>query len=394
MSFIEQNLLISNKKMEHSKKEILAIFIDSDTYTLSDKSMQEEIAALNEYFSEIHVCVFAKGRMFSGTDVQTIGNHAWLYYIPNTLFLRFILGISFVSKHLVWRGSFRPTKILSYGVSYATYFASITGQRYSTPHFIKLGFNTVFSSYNFSFINYKIRRTLKRAHSVILEGGELYKKIRRIIGKEENKIIQLSPYIDFEKISSSLDTINFTSKYNRDFFFISHLPNFESNTVSFICKLTKKIVERYIKAGYIIYVPKENVRQSKRIVRSSGMSAYVFIEEEVENMLPVYKSARIYISPMKQDELNMPVVYALGLSMPVITTHAGYAEQLFKDSFFSKYLCEYGNVDAFFKNIISLIDNAYEWNSFKVNASSLLSIFPHDTKKNHVEKFVYIFFEN
>lgn len=371
------------KTSSSNTKNILLICIESPSMYMTNQQLLKEIDNLIPFFGEVHVSIFTPGRLFKKIELEKKAENVWFYYTSNNILTRKVQFNNIINKHLLWQKKFRPSRILSYGMTSATSLASLSSKKFYCPHYIKV---LISDRVN---IKTRIVHAFRNAYRVYIEGPELYKKITKTIGQKKSHVVELTPCIDFEYIKSQTDSIDFTKTYKKDFFFISHMSHFEKVSIVFLCKLMTKLKKQYFKSGFILFTQKKYIKKIRRIIKSFSLAETFFVEEERENMLPVYRSSRVYISAMKKDSINLPVLYALASSVPVISTQTGYAEKLYTNTPFSKYLCEYGDIDSFYNKIKLLIENSHEWNDFKVNSSSLLVALPHESKEESISKLAF-----
>ncbi len=371
--------------LNQNQNNILLVCIDE---ALSNESIavMKDLEILGQSFSEVHIARFSKNPFFSVKSIDHPAANVWVYGVSHFPLIRYISFSFFVKRHLLWRTSFRPTHILSYSSGMSSYMASRLAKKYDRPLTMKIGIHDSVQNGAFRLVS-STSSMYRIARHLIVEGGE---KAKRLSSFKE-KIVPITPFFDFEgMLSTPIQPILFNRKYEKDFFFVSHFEDYERGAVEAVCKIMRELKPRYIKAGWIIFVPYGDMKKAQSVISSYGLKKTVFVEPERADMLPLYKGARVFVYTKSYDEFSVPVLFSLTLGIPTLTTPTGYVKELFAGTAFERFVIDQHDTTTFVARLQELVEKDYMYNDYKMNTPSVMKNFPHEPIEAYIQKIARV----
>jgi glycosyltransferase involved in cell wall biosynthesis len=192
-------------------------------------------------------------------------------------------------------------------------------------------------------------------------------------GVPNEKISVIRPAVDMSFLSRSVESINYLKQYpQHNFFLLTRVSVGHKRDLAFILKVFALVVNRYTRTALMMMVPPEQVAAVKKIVAAShNRSIYVFSEED--DSMSYYGGAQIFLSIAESEEMTIPIACALSLHVPVVTTEAGVAKEIFSGSRYQEFMKPFGDVDGYSKAVFRLIENQQLRNEYRLNSPILLN---------------------
>jgi glycosyltransferase involved in cell wall biosynthesis len=363
-------------------QKILLITLDEVTGSIL---FLKALELFSQYFDQVHIVIFSKKLFFKPKDIRHPNPKTYIYNVSNFPLARRICFSNLIDVHLSWQGHFHPTQILAFGTGFPTHRAMLWAKKYTVPITMKISANDTVAT-GAALVLSENAFIYRDATHLIVEGGEKIKKL----APYASKITQMTPFFDFESMTQSFtEPILFNRKYNKDFFLITHIETLDKKAIEVIFDIMEKIKDRYKNGGWIIFVPYRDMKAIKALIPHS-LRSVIFVEPAHADMAPLYKGARLYISTLSYDEFSIPVLSALNLGIPVITTPTGYIKDIYTGTAYEQYVVSQNDIDGFCEKIIYLMEKDFATNDYKMNTPTIIRNFPRVTAEDYYKKIAEV----
>ncbi len=182
--------------------------------------------------------------------------------------------------------------------------------------------------------------------------------------------------LDFKTmLETPIEPVLFNRKYGKDFLVLSQIDEPDKTALKVLCAIMEQLKNKFVKCGCLVFVPYADMKKTKHFIESEDLSEVMFVEPIQENMFPIYKGARLYINTLEEDTLCAPVLYALNLGIPVVTTETRYIKKVFSGTEYEQYVLRQEDVDGFCEKISYLFEKGYAYNDYKLNTPTIINNF-------------------
>lgn len=189
--------------------------------------------------------------------------------------------------------------------------------------------------------------------------------------------------LDFKTmLETPIEPVLFNRKYGKDFLLLSQIDEFDKGALKVLCAIMEQLQKKYVKCGCLVFVPYADMKKVKHFIEGEDLSHVMFVEPIQENMLPIYKGARLYVNTLPKDTLCASALYALNLGIPVVTTETQYIKKIFFGTGFEQYVLDQDNVDGFCEKISFLFEKGFAYNDYKLNTPTIINNFYEEVNES------------
>lgn len=339
-----------------------------------------------ENMEELHIIVLTKN-VERKEKVVTLRDNVFVYYIPSRfLFFRLQRLWSLIRFELVWQHSFRADVIVSWTTGIGAYIGYILKRLYQKKYIV----HTSGSFLELSRLSaeYMRMRFLSKRADLIVVPGETVKHTLEEAMHTKARVVSITPPLELPKVGMHREVYNYALAYpDHSMFILSRLTIGRQKEFLQLVRVFKHILVAYPKAALILITPHAHVGPFKRLVWLYRMKKHIFVHEEKGDLAYLYGGGHVYVSMSQTEEINMPMLTALGLHIPVVTTPTGMARELFSGSRYESFMCSYGDVSCFYTMIKRLIEDQYIRDEYRLNTNLILQKLSVQTPDGYVNTF-------
>jgi glycosyltransferase involved in cell wall biosynthesis len=215
------------------------------------------------------------------------------------------------------------------------------------------------------------KRFLHHAAQLFVSSDYIKMRISTRYHISQDRITVATPPIDPELFVHTHSDTTITIDHQGYNFFISSYIETLSELRSFLAVYTR-VETRYPRTGGIVFVDAHLYKAATRLVHRKKMRG-IFIHTRDDQFLPQLKASQVYLSVSKTSDINMPLLQALSLQVPVVTIGSGITADLFKDSLYERFLSYTDDPELLAHSIITLMEDHLIRLDYSINTKLLLN---------------------
>lgn len=339
--------------------------------------LYNEIMLYAESFEELHVFVFIKDLIDLKKEVVIMGTHVYMYYIPGKgkqIFLESDQLWSLLKYHLIWKKHFRPDVILNFSSHVGSLVGYFLAKRYEVP-FLMATTGAFLELPKFSSGYMRNHFLITRADGIAVSGKKTAEVLTDRLKVPAEKVSIIVPAIDMSFLERKIEPFNYTQVHpNHNFFLVTQASVRHARDTTFILKVFREIITKYPKTALILIVPTADVKAMKQMSTKMAQSIYVYGEDE--DVRAYYSGGHIFLATSFSEEMASPVIYALGLHVPVVTTETNITKEIFSGSPYQEFMKSPGDIHGYTQAVFRLMENQQVRNEYRLNGSLLLKNLP------------------
>jgi glycosyltransferase involved in cell wall biosynthesis len=359
-------------------------FIDADKHFDRSHPHWQTISACTDFLSEIHVIVFTRGKILKKDFASDPLPKVVVYHISrNGIFLHFLSIWKRIMFNLRWRQSVRPHFVMNMTTGRHIIWAALFARYVHRPFFSVITTDILFKrKYTLSF--WFTRKFIRRARQLFVSSDYLkmllstkYKLPQELITVSMNPI---NP--DIFEATTGDSTIMFEHKgYN---FFIGSSIESISEIKSFHA-IYRHVEEKYPRTAGILFVENSFYKIAINYIKIRKIQG-IFIYKKTDQFLEQLKKVHIYLSVSKIEDINISMLQALSLQVPVVTVGTGLAVDIFKGSMYEQFLVYTDDPKLLAHSVILLLENQGLRIEYGLNTKVLLDKAVLVAPKEYAEK--------
>lgn len=363
-------------------------FLTSDAPMEAGHPLWRLFLAYKEQFAEVHLVVFRKTKLKKKKKVEEVSDRLFVYYVNSHFPIMQTIRFKLLARaHLFWKEKFRPDIIISLETNFPGFLALRLARRQEKRFFVVT--TGAFLDYPKFSEPFRLGYYLTRAAAKVMAIGNATAERLVESGIPRESVASIAPYIDKELLNSRLDRYDFSKKYpGHKFFILSHVNQISGNGIGTLFESFRLIHVNYPHAALIIFAAKPLVSKLRAMIKLRRFLKHVFVWQEVEDMVPYYRGGHLFVSTKEHADVNLPVLFALNLELPVITTPVGLSKELFGETSYGNFLCPPGDAYCISKGALDLIGDLRLRDQYRLNAPVLLKSLQTQTADGFVRKVV------
>ncbi len=368
-------------KILPTKPRALLIY-DADREIDIAHPLWNEIMLYGDQLEELHCIILVKNLAKGGTRVVNLSPNVFAYYMSgNHLWWHFDEIVDMIKYHMVWKREFRPHFILNLSTHTGGWIGYILAKRYGREFFVST--NGTFLEAPLLSREFIRQFALARcAQGIFVPGEKVADTIVTRAGVRPDKVTVVRPAVDTSFLGRKPDPINFGVQYpQQKFFLLTHASLGHRRDSMFVARVFAKIVIKYPRVALVVMVPTSQVRAFERIL-STKHTQSIHVRAAGDDIANYVSGANIYLAAADSDEATIPIIQALSVHTPVVTTQSGIAKEIFTNTPYEKFMA--ADIEGFCKAISLLIENAQERDAYRLNSTVLVQSLSLQTLQGHV----------
>ncbi len=349
-------------------------FVDVDTRLDSSHPYWPTISACSNLLSEVHVIVFTRGRVSKKEFATSPLPKIVVYHISRKgLFFHFFSIWKKIMFNLKWRKDVRPDFVVDMMTGRHAQWAALFARYIRRPFFSIVPTSRVYTK-KYTPVFWRTKRFLHQAAQLFVSSEYIKMRISTRYHISQDRITVVTPPIDPELFVHTLSNSDITIDHKGYNFFISSFVETLTELRSFLA-VYKLVETRYPRTGGVVFVDARLYKAATRLVHKKKMPG-VFIHTRDDQFLPQLKASQVYLSVSKTNDINIPLLQALSLQVPVVTIGSGITVDIFKDSLYEQFLSYTDDPELLAHNIIVLMENHSIRLDYSINTKLLLDKAP------------------
>ncbi len=320
-------------------------------------------SALRAQLAEIHVVILTSHHVSKRDRMIKPDEHTFWYTFQNNGLLFSIFHIWKVLKfHLRWRRVYRPDFVLSVEPGAVTTLAWFLSWRMQRPLFTHASIQDTEST------GYLMRRwVLGRARGIFVPGDHTADVLARAFGIDRDKFSILAPSVDLPALKIIKERYNFEKEHPAFNVFLSSCAH-TAATLHRVIDVHKHVRLQFPRCGLVLIVDEALYKKARRIARRH---IGVFVYKKDEQYVSMIKGTSVYIALSLEQEVDLMMIAAFGVNMPVVAGAYGIAKELFPGSPYEQFLCQSSDVRGIVAAVVILLKDQYLRNQYGLNNPAL-----------------------
>jgi len=361
--------------MEQEKEEKLRglFVIRVDKRFDATHPLWDTIHSYREILEEAHVLIFSKAHV-EKKDMLTEPEPGLFFYRCSSRFalISFIRRWKFLAFQLYWRKTFRAHFILSFTLRSGGLFAYILSRRFKRPFFV-IGSMHDISGGPFSLRRKLARFLMRRAVSVIAPGSQNALSLSKTLDIPPAQFTPLQPPVDKVSIGHNTEKYDFNHDHIQYNFFSASTAN-SIDALRSLMLVHARVVSHYPRVGLVVFADERVFRRLSRFIKRTK-SYGVFVYHETDALLSQIAGTHVYLGISRDEEVDMSLVMALGLGVPVVAYRSGIAGELFPDTPYARFACDPGDAETASRLIVELLEHQAVRAEYALNTSLVFDKF-------------------
>lgn len=364
-----------------------ALFMyDSDRIVDEMHPQWAEIVQYAQKLAELHILVFISTGVPKEHRVEQVLDNVFVYYVfARSVVPRIGRLWQVVRRNLVWKKNFRADFILSNSSHLGSLVGVYLAKRFKKPLFLTTS-GTFLELSPYAREYQLLRYVAHHAHMVFVPSATASDMLVARTHISNERIAIIRPAIDLDFLQQPHAFVEYAKRYpQHNLFLLTHTSLAHRRGIALLLKVWEAVIEKYPRTALVVVTPAAQVRHIEHILHQAGHRRYVYVFPESTDIAEVYGGAHILLATSEAEEINMPVVTALGLHIPVVTTPAGVAKELFTGSRYERFMCPFGDAAAFTAAVTTLIEDQHVRDDYRLNSPLLLKVLTLQTKAQYAD---------
>jgi hypothetical protein len=367
------------------------IVISSDGLFSQHHPLWKMVEGYRVHFSEIHLVVFVKGKVPADARVVHGNDHLFIYHVSQRFLLLNIAYVwSTLQFNLKWRGSFRPDLVISLTDNSAALLGYALSRRHKKKFFIQ-GSSHLLGQSKLSFRYLINRYLLQHSTAVFVPGPQTASLFSHWFSIPPAQLLSLEPPFDIRALVRSTEKFDYHALHPQYNFFISSVV-YTMEDVKTLISVHEVIRAKYARVALFIIVEKalqSSVEHYIQRTKAFGVFAYELNDAVTTHI----KGSHVYLALSREQDVDIMMVTALGLQVPVVARPYGIAPELFKGTQYEQHMVRDDTIAGIARTVIVLIEDQRLRTEYSLNTGLLLANVTFTTTEEYTSKATVIITE-